>query len=361
MDQGIQPAPRNRVTPMQVVASVALAGLGLFAASQAYGATHSTPAGDERCAPYRYDQNVVSAQVASYLDGGTTDPALVAVNTATDLFGSHPSEGSVIFPPSADSRPEVRCVFGRVLAQVDRALRARGQDADDLPNPSTGVRWRTISAAPGSRDLAAYPWEGAVLREEGIATPGTFVVGREGQDPSAFFKDATASALHLAGVDAQLAYDNNSKIGKRLRREMRDLIVTAPFNDQRVTSSSATLAGGRNPGTNGAKDPGKTHVLGPHGRGLVWGARHYDDMARLAAGMPAKRGVDMQGDVIGSGRSQILVYVPAVNLRALRGASPTITTDGMEWSTGKNTIYAPPPVERLGVDTSGVALAGGIS
>jgi hypothetical protein len=350
----------NPVSGFQVVATIALLGLGVGGIAMGYR-TASTPLQDDTCAPYRYDQGAVDTRVFAYLDEGTTDPALVAVNTATDLFGAHPSEGSVVFPPSVDSLPEVRCVFDRVLAQVDRALRSRGLDADDLPNPSPGVRWRTVSAAPGSRDLASYPWNDAVIREEGVPTPSTFVLVRPDQDPSAFFKDATASALYLAGLDAQLAYDNNSKIGKRLRREMRDLIVTAPFNDRRITSASATLAGGRNPGTNGPNDPGRTHVLGPQGRGLVWSARHYDDMARLAAGLPAKRGIDLTGAVVGSGRSEMLVYVPAVSLAALRALTPAITTEGMQWPNGKNTIHVPPVVDRLGVDTSGVRFAEGAS
>lgn len=356
-----RPAPQpNPVTAVQVITTAALLGVGLLAVTQGMAAGKPAPAGD-RCAPYRYDPAAVSAQVDAYLEGGTTDPALVAVNTATALYGSHPSGRAVVFPPSENSRPEVRCVFDRVIAQVDLALKSRGLDASDMPNPRSGLRWRTVSAAPGSTDLANYPWNAAVLREEGVPTPGTFVLVSPNYDPGTFFKDATAAALALAGVDPDPAYDNNSKVGKRLRREMRDLIVTAPFNDARLTSRSATLAGGRDPGTNSPRNPGVTHMMGPHGRGFVWSASHYDDMARLAAGLPAKRGVDGDGQVIGSGRSAMLVYVPAVNLGELRGASPRVTTDGMEWPNGKNTVHVPGPVDELGVDMSGVVLAGEVT
>ena len=351
----------NRLSAGHVLATVALLGLGLTGFSMAQR-VKTAPVQDTQCAPYFYDKAAVANRVGVYLDQGQVDPALVAINTATDLFGIHPADGKIVFPPSEASRPEVRCVFDRVLAQVDRALRARGLDADDLPNPTPGVRWRTVSAAPGSADLAAYPWGGAVLREEGLPTPGTFVVADTTSDPSTFYKDATASALYLAGMDPHLAYDNNSKIGKRLRREMRDLILTAPFNDERLTSYSATLAGGRDAGTNGPSDPGLSHVMGPHGRGIVWGQVHYEDAARLAAGLPAKRGVSADGSVIGSGRSGPLVYVPAVNLSAIRGATPQITTEGMTHAdTEKNTIYAPAVIDALGIDTSGAEVAQGVS
>lgn len=344
-----------------ILATVALVGLGLTGLSMAHR-MNAAPVQDDRCAPYLYSQSAVDERIGVYLDRGQVDPALVAINTATDLFGAHPRDGQVVFPPSEASRPEVRCVFDRVLAQVDRALRSKGLDADDLPNPTPGVRWRTVSAAPGSADLSTYPWNGAVLREEGLPTPGTFVVANPAADPSTFYKDATASALYLAGMDAHLAYDNNSKMGKRLRREMRDLILVAPFNDERLTSTSATLAGGRDPGTHGPNDPGLTHVLGPHGRGLVWANVHYDDAARLAAGLPAKRGVASDGTVIGSGRSGPLVYVPAVNLSELRGATPRITTEGSNWpDSGRDTIHVPGVIEHLGIDTSGAQVAQGVS
>jgi hypothetical protein len=56
----------------------------------------------------------------------------------------------------------------------------------------------------------------------------------------------------------------------------------------------------------------------------------------------------------------MVLYLAAVNLQALRGSSPTLTTDGVVWSdNGMNTINPPSAVLDLGVDTSGVELGGG--
>ncbi len=113
----------------------------------------------------------------------------------------------------------------------------------------------------------------------------------------------------------------------------------------------------RDPGERGANDPGVTYMLGSQGRGLVWAPSHYDDLARLAAGLPAKRGVDLRGAPLGSGGSAMVLYLPALNLVALRGAAPVVTTEGMSWSdTGKETTHPPTLVDALGVDTSGVGL-----
>lgn len=340
---------------VQVAAGVVLVGTAAFVVSRAYAASSATPALEASpCAPYEYDERLVDERIRAYLDTGTSDPALVAVNTATEFFGTYPGGGSATFPPPPNARPGISCVFGRVLAQVDAALRGRGLTGHELTNPSSGVVWSMVSLVSGSPDLARYPFERPVIGRRAI--PSTFVQIEEGDDGQAFFRDATANALELAGMPVEIAYDPNSKIGKRLRREMRDVILAAPFNDLRVTSCRAGLAGGRDPGTNGADDPGLLHPLGPQGRGLVWVSCHFDDAARLAVGLPAKRGIDLDGRVIGSGRSPMLVYVPAVSLAELRGATPRITCDGMAWSNGKSTLSCPPDVERLGIDQSGVAV-----
>lgn len=360
---------RNPVTAGQVVTSLVFLGVGLLATSQANAAMLSRgsgtqpkplppPPGPADCAPYNYDAGLVDLQIGSYLDVGERDPALIAVNTATKFFGEHPDGLKIVFPPGPDAPVEALCVFDKVVQAVDSAFRERGLDPNDEQEKTHAVVWKTVSVGPGSEDLSAYPWNDAVLEVDNYPTPGTFNLIEKGDYGAQFFKQLVAAALAMAGADTAPAFDNNSKVGKRLRKEMRDLVICA--NDAIVTSTSATMAGGRDPGTNGEDDKGVTYMLGPNDRGLVWLPRHKDNLARLAQGLPQKRNISASGQKIGSGSSHMLLWLPAINLERLRGPVPVVTTDGMTWpDSGENTINYPTPVAKLGVDTSGVNLDGG--
>lgn len=289
--------------------------------------------------------------VDEYIDRGERDPALIACNTAHRLLASRPC---AVFPPPPTAAPPVRHAWDQILGYVDHRFRERGLSSNDPVPTRKGVCWGVISTAEGSLDLERYPWACPVVHDGGAPTPGTFWRARQMDDDASLVRGYLFAALWMAGAEGQLAFDD-SKVGRRLRRECRELILAAPFNDLRVTSSSASLAGGRAPGTHGANDRGVTYVIGQSGRGLVWAPRHYDDLARLASGLPAKRGIDLVGAPVGSGRSSLFLYLPAVNLLALRGATPVVTTEGVNWeANGKNALYAPPAVDELGIDTSNV-------
>lgn len=292
----------------------------------------------------------MARMVASYIDDGCRDPALVAGNVAHRLLRSRQCQ---VFPPPHGAPLAVRRAWDGLLAHVDGEFRRRQLVAGDAEKCTSCVVWSTVSTREGSADLDHYPWDQAVLHELGIATPGTIWLAGPDDTDATLVRDYLFSALAMAGEDTALAVDD-SKVGRRLRREARELILDVPWNDARVTSTSATLAGGRDPGTLGPGDAGVVHVLGRHGRGLVWARRHYDDLHRLACGEPPKRGVDLQGNVIGSGRSPMVVYLPACNLLALRGPSPTVTCEGLVRANGSSTLHPPMVIEQLGVDTSGI-------
>ena len=356
------------ITPGQVLTAAALTGLGLLFASQARAAgrrpgTAPPSRGElpspveEACVPYRFDRGQVQQEVEGHLQSGERDPSVIATNIATDLFGQHPDGFAVVFPPAPDARVEVKCVFDRILAAVDEAFERRGLEPGDVGEVGDAVVWRTVQTEPGSPDLADYPWNDAVVSASGVPAPGTFYQVVLPDSDNEVIKKGLASALAMAGLDPDLAFDPSSKVARRLRREMRELLLCSPFNDGRLTSTSATFAGGRDPGANGPQDQGVTYMMGPHGRGLVWLPRHHDDMARLALGLPAKRAISAEGRPLGSGRSQMLIWWPAINLDALRGSEPVVTTEGMFWpDSGKNTLHPPTVVDRLGVARSGVEL-----
>jgi hypothetical protein len=303
--------------------------------------------------PTVFRERDVSGVVGSYIDQGERDPALIACNTAHRLFRTR---NCSVFPPSPGAPLAVRAAWDQLVGYVDHQFRDRGLSPGDASVPLGGVQWASISTAAGSVDLELYPWHQPSVHEAGMATPSTLWTAGPGDNDRSLVRDYLFSALAMAGVDTAPAMED-SKLGRRLRREARETILASPFNDARVTSHSAALAGGRDPGAHGPNDPGVTYMLGSQGRGLVWANHHYDDLARLAAGLPAKRGVDLQGAPIGSGRCPMTLYLPAVNLAALRGAAPVFTTDGLAWvDNGKDTTHPPSMVDALGVDASGVGV-----
>ena len=300
--------------------------------------------------PSAFREPDVARVVNAQIERGERDPALIACNTADVLFRTR---RCAIFPPPPEAPVATRAAWDQLVGYVDDVFRRRGIQPGDPQRPGTGVDWSLISTSPGSLDLERYPWEAGVLHDGGRPAPGTFWAAQSGDGDGALVRAYLYCALAMAGADVTLAHDD-SKVGRRLRRDARETILSCDFNDQRVTSASAELAGGRDPGSRGANDQGVTYVLGSRGRGLVWAHRHYDDLSRMAAGLAAKRGVDLGGNAVGSGRSSMLLYMPAVNLIALRSAQPVFTTEGLRWPDGGSTSCPPPAVARLGIDTSGV-------
>lgn len=216
-----------------------------------------------------------------------------------------------------------------------------------------GVPWLRIDpATPG------YPWEVAGLHPANFPTPGLFWDGNETtawlEDPhfDEVVRAALGSALLMAGGDPELSTSRTSQ-ARRLRQQMRRLIIEATFNDVLYGCTNANYCGGTDPSLPGAD--GKTHedlhVLGPNGRGLNWLSRHAHNRERIAQGLsPARATTDEGEPLIDDLRSaKPLLWITPISLKALRGDEPVVTTQGMRWSDGRSMLEAPPPVRALGL------------
>ena len=218
---------------------------------------------------------------------------------------------------------------------------------------SAGVPWLRIDPA-----MAGYPWETAGLHPANFPTPGLFWDANETtqwlEDPhfDEVVRAALGSALIMAGVDPDVATSRTSQ-ARRLRQQMRRIIIEAPHNDRLYGCTNANYCGGSDPSSPGAE--GRTHedlhVLGSTGRGLHWGPVHAHNRERIAHGRPVARVIDEQGEPLLEEMAAVrpLIWIPAISLEALRGETPRATTRGMAWSDNASTAQVPPPVRRLGI------------
>lgn len=220
-------------------------------------------------------------------------------------------------------------------------------------SPRTRVPWlRVDPAEPG------YPWEAAALHPANFPTPSLFWDGDEDtqwlENPhfDEVVRAALGSALLMAGVDPGLATSRTSH-SRRLRQQMRGLMITAPLNDQVYGCTNANYCGGTDPSKPGSEDRTHEdlHVMGPDGRGLNFLPRHAPNRDRIARGLSVARAINEDGESLLSnakGRRPLL-WVPAINIEALRGTRPVATVEGMKWSDGTSTLEVPPRVRALGI------------
>lgn len=216
-----------------------------------------------------------------------------------------------------------------------------------------GVPWVRIDPA-----IAGYPWEAAGLHPANFPTPSLFWDANETtqwlEDPhfDEVVRAALGSALLMAGADPELATSRTSQ-GRRLRQQMRRVILEAPHNDLLYGCTNANLCGGFDPSMPGSD--GRTHedlhVMGPKGRGLHWGAVHANNRERIARGKAVARAITDEGEpfVPNEMFSRPLLWIPAVSLEALTGDAPRVTTKGMTWSDNASTSHVPPQVRALGL------------
>lgn len=219
--------------------------------------------------------------------------------------------------------------------------------------PRVGVPWvRVDPAEPG------YPWEGAALHPANFPTPGLFWDGDEDtqwlKNPhfDEVVRAALGSALIMAGIDPELSMLRTSQ-ARRLRQQMRRLVITAPFNDVVYGCTNANYCGGSDPSLPGAEDRTHQdlHVLGPEGRGINWLARHVHNRERIAEGLPVARATTQDGEALltDARGARPLLWIPAIDIDALRRARPVATVEGMRWSDKSSTLEVPPRVRALGI------------
>lgn len=298
------------------------------------------------CHPYKYDEVAVREAVEERLPLG--DPSLIAAEVASELFGNYPGGGTVTFPPAPEDPQPAQCVWALVVDAVDVAFKKHSIE----PEKSTGV----IGWKVRDKNDPGYPWLDPSLELNNVPTPGMFVdfnnteaTWNPAEGYESLIRMALASALRMAGGDPTLAA-GSSTTSKRLRREMRYLFHCSEWDDQ--------LFGQEN--TDKASGPGEvtqSWMLNKQGRGLDWTPSHADNLSRIAEGQAPLRQVALDGSPLSDDTFAMLLWIPAVDLDALKGAVPTIKA--LKWPDGSSTTEPPPGVQNLGVDLNGVELPEG--
>lgn len=298
--------------------------------------------------PYEWDEDQVRDAIDILLEDGERDKALIATEVASSIFGHHPNGNTIMFPPAPNAPPGVDCVWTLVVDLVDQVF-VEQNITGILPQPPEEFEWVIhASGDPG------YPWEEPSLHADNYPTPSTFIQVKYGSEAvdnlDSLVKAALGSALAMAGMDPSLA-TGTSSTSKRLRKEMRELISCGAFNDGNYGQTDPVKAGGSS--TN-------TYMMNVKNRGLNWLPYHADNLSRMAQGLSPKRTTSLAGNRLlgaNAGNTQMLVWIPAIDLEALAGPVPVVVP--LYWSDGTSTKEPPPIIQKLGVDMSGVNLPGG--
>jgi len=294
----------------------------------------STPTVD--LSPYHYDEAHVYQTILSEAESGQRDRALCAVEVCEKLF-----RGYVVFPPGPEDTASAQAIWALVVDAVEDVFNLRG--IHEQP-------WQLTEAivwAVRQPNDPGYPWEQPSLNVDNAAVPGTFIeVGVDSApvDHDSLVRDYLTNALAVSGTSPALA-TGTSSTSKRLRRETRKLFNEIEFHDKAYGQTNSKYAGG------------EPWMLNNSGRGLNWRPYHANNLERLGSGLPAKRTTTVGGRPLphpDSGSDAMLLWLPAVDRSALRGANLSVRP--LRWSDGSSTQEPPPAVQRLGVDMSGVVL-----
>ena len=284
------------------------------------------------------------------------DPMIVACNAASDVCMALFNVRVAVMPPHQDAPSFLQDLWEKTLIVTDEAFARRGRDPTLGAAARDRVLFRLVSTVPDSMDLNDYPWSEPSIDIDGVPAPSTFYKPTSRISDAELLRQCVLRALEMAGADYELGLGDN-KIGKRLRREMRSLILASWWNRLRVTSRNANFAGGNDPDRTGGdpRAPKADHMMDADGFGLVLAPVHKDDLTRLAHGLPASRNVDLEGNKIGAGNEFPCLWIPAIDLQRLYGPNPTVTTEGLVWREGgRNRARPPLAVDKLGIDMNGV-------
>lgn len=252
--------------------------------------------------------------------------------------GDTPQPGG---PDSSAPIPNPRPRRVRFVGGPDRSSWVR-RAAPARANPSEVVWSYRGALAEG------YPWPNATLNSQNYPTPGMFFDANNTlgafrfSGVESFIIAAVGSALSMAGVDASLATARTAA-GRRLRKQMLDLIQCSKFND----------------GLYGAVSAPK---VSPNGRGVVWAPVHNDVFSMLSEGKTPARAIDVEGNRLPQfieASSRPLVWIPAVNLDILATRNE-ISVERMAWEDGVSTLEPPPLVRSMKISLSDVRLPGGV-
>lgn len=293
-----------------------------------------------------YTWNEARARKAIYelLQNGERDRAFVAAEAASRLFGQHPSGAVVTFPPGPRSPFGVETIWGRMVRLVDKVFEEErvleGQEARDLA-------W--VIHDPLDE---GYPWEEPSLHVGNYPSPGMFFdagsptqVGQNldaDHDLDKVVRRSLQTGLSMANMDPRLA-TGTSKTSKRLRREMRQLIMESKFNDGLYGQTDLVKAGGD------PEEPASYYVLGEKGRGLNWLPYHADNLVLIDQGKAPMRTTMLDGERMPQHHqadAHMLLWIPAIDLALLSDQVPKV--EPYVWSDGTSTKEPPPVVQKLG-------------
>ncbi len=209
------------------------------------------------------------------------------------------------------------------------------------------TRWTVIDP-----DADGYPWDFPVLNPANFPTPGMFVDLHQwplGPIPTfdVFVRSVLATALMLCGLDSSYAESSSSK-ARHLRQDLRSLQLESQWNDEVYGCTNENYCGGNHPGKLDASGEHIVdHMMGTHGRGLNFLARHADNMQRMERGYAPQRTTNLDGDCLPGTvcRWRPLLWVVAIDLNALRGG----VVRALHWNDGVPTTEPPAVVRALGI------------
>jgi hypothetical protein len=265
--------------------------------------------------PYRWDPIQAREIMNDVLQRtGEQDRSFLASETAARMC-----EGQT-FPPKPGC-PGAKYVWDRVT------LIANTLPIVGLPSMG-GFEW--VLHDP---DDADYPWEEPSLHADNEPIPGMFVTS--GTDLEVLVRRALHHALVMAKLDPALA-TGTSSTSKRLRREMRQLIVGSRWNDALYSQAESSYASNK------------------HGRRLNLEPVHANNLILMADDEQPKRNISLEGVPLSYESSGPLLWIPAIDLAALWESIPSVQP--YRWLDGTSTQEPPPIVQSIGLDLNGVVL-----
>lgn len=316
------------------------------------------------CKPFKFTTTVVRAAIEVEIADGETDPLKIAMDVATDLFGTYPNGGEVNYPPNPnDTRKGVQCVWEKVLNLVAVVIDEKGINEGPVVGP--------IDIDVVDPYDPGYPWEKPALETNNYPTPGTFAATG---DESAFDYSQGIGAMLAAAINSAIAMGAAMGHDTSTAKTWMSDVGGEKYRDLVKQAAVETFCSKFNDGLFGRVYQGDKksswNLYGwlPNGRSPLMLPQHNDVLSQMSIGETPKRAITLtagtydgkfSGHISGQGRRDPSFWIPAFNLAKLAGPKPAVTTAGMTWSDGSSTREPPPIVQRMGLDLSGVALPGG--
>lgn len=351
------------------------AGIATVLLLIALGAATASAKGKKKsCPPFKIDVEAIYAEIDRAIDEGMRSEFTIAAFVGVALYSKHPTSGaSLTWPPSEGASKEQLCLWELLLALVKQYL-----DENEIPPYPPCPAGTEVNHASGMCEeeeggTDTDPWESKGF----YPRPGSFVQIRtgdrglgtwseinEGEDKWGNAKRSLAyttllTAGYLAATEAggldpddpaqkaeavkfaqKVAYSGTNRMNY-----WKHFISCSPFNDALYM-------------TYGYKKGFAAPNL--QGRALRLYPQHYDNRARINAGLPPARNMVLgeKGDAakgitrLGQNKSEHnfeFLWFPDLNLEALwESDGKILTTEGLEWEDGSSKMNPPSQFMELG-------------